>query len=82
MKAVVKYGCNPKEVELRDVDTPQIGEDDVLIEVAACGVCGSDVEMWHHDVTFQVNVSPSDAARGSVGLASGMAIRCTAGTAM
>jgi len=56
MKAVVKYGCNPKEVELRDVDVPQIGEDDVLIEVAACGVCGSDVEMWHHDVTFQVNV--------------------------
>lgn len=56
MKAVVKYGCNPKEVELRDVEPPQIGDEDVLIEVAACGVCGSDVEMWHHDVTFQVNV--------------------------
>lgn len=56
MKAVVKYGCNPKEVELREVEAPRIGEEDALIEVAACGVCGSDVEMWHHDVTFQVNV--------------------------
>ena len=33
-------------------------------------------------VTLYENVKPSDAANGSVGLASGMASRCTAGTAM
>ena len=56
MKAVVKFGCNPGEVELRDAPEPTITEDDVLLEVAAAGVCGSDIEMWHHDVTFRVNV--------------------------
>jgi hypothetical protein len=34
------------------------------------------------DVTLWEDVRPSDAARGKVGLASGMASRCTAGTAM
>ena len=32
-------------------------------------------------MTLYVNVRPSEAANGKVGLASGMAIRCTAGTA-
>ena len=56
MKAVVKYGTSRGEVELRDVPEPQIGPGQVLLEVAAVGVCGSDIEMWHHDVTFHVNV--------------------------
>ena len=55
MKAVVKYGCEPKQVELRDVPVPEIGSEDVLLRVAATGVCGSDIEMWHHNVTWQVN---------------------------
>jgi alcohol dehydrogenase/L-iditol 2-dehydrogenase len=33
-------------VELRDVAVPEIGPDDVLLEVAAVGVCGSDLHMW------------------------------------
>ena len=33
-------------------------------------------------VTLYENVKPSEAASGKVGLASGMAIRCTAGTAI
>ena len=41
MKALVlsKY----KELELRDVDAPVAAADEVLIEVEACGICGSDV---------------------------------------
>lgn len=38
MKAVVKYGYGPRETELRDVPIPEIGDDDVLIEVKAAGV--------------------------------------------
>ena len=41
MKAVVKYGFGPRETELRDVPIPEIGDDDLLIEVKAAGVCGS-----------------------------------------
>ena len=43
MKAVVKYGYGAGETELRDVPIPEIGDDDLLIEVKAAGVCGSDI---------------------------------------
>jgi L-iditol 2-dehydrogenase len=32
-----------RKLELVDVDRPQIGPRDVLVRVAACGICGSDV---------------------------------------
>ncbi|MDF2713233.1 MAG: alcohol dehydrogenase [Paenibacillus sp.] len=43
MKALVKYGYGQGQTELRDVPVPEIGEDDLLIEVKAAGVCGSDI---------------------------------------
>ncbi len=55
MKAVVKYGTRDGEVELRDVPMPVIGETDVLLEMTAAGICGSDVEQWRHFVTYPVN---------------------------
>jgi len=55
MLAVVKYGQSDGMVELRDVPAPEIGGDDVLLEVKAAGVCGSDVEMYRHKITFPVN---------------------------
>lgn len=56
MKALVKYGNKPGEVEIRDVPIPQIGPDDVLLEVKAAGVCGWDIEMWRHRMANPVNV--------------------------
>jgi alcohol dehydrogenase/L-iditol 2-dehydrogenase len=55
MKAVVKYGTSDGEVELRNVPEPKIGPTDVLLETAAAGICGSDVEQWRHHVTYHVN---------------------------
>jgi len=43
MKALVKYGYGKGETELRDVPVPKIGDDDILIEVKAAGICGSDI---------------------------------------
>jgi threonine dehydrogenase-like Zn-dependent dehydrogenase len=43
MKAVVKYGYGKHETEVREVPIPIIGDDDVLMEVKAAGVCGSDI---------------------------------------
>jgi alcohol dehydrogenase/L-iditol 2-dehydrogenase len=56
MKAVVKYGLLDKNVELRDVPEPTIGSTDVLLEVQAAGVCGSDVEFWRQKITYPINV--------------------------
>jgi len=32
-----------RQFELTDFPTPEVGPDDVLVRVAACGICGSDV---------------------------------------
>ncbi|MBI1387048.1 MAG: alcohol dehydrogenase catalytic domain-containing protein [bacterium] len=41
MKALVLTEYN--KFEIQQMPTPELGEDDVLIEVKACGICGSDV---------------------------------------
>ena len=41
MKALVY--TNPYTFEYTEVPDPTIGEDDVLIRIKACGICGSDV---------------------------------------
>ncbi|MGV8879398.1 MAG: zinc-binding dehydrogenase [Sphingobacteriaceae bacterium] len=53
--AVVNYSSDKGAVELREVDKPQIGEDDVLLEVASVGVCGSDLHQWTSDHSWPVN---------------------------
>jgi len=46
MKALVYTA--PHTVELRDVDAAQrIRDDDVIVNIAACGVCGSDMHAYH-----------------------------------
>jgi len=47
MKAVVKYGKGKGMVEIREVPEPQIRADEVLIEVKAVAVCGSDLHIFH-----------------------------------
>jgi L-iditol 2-dehydrogenase len=54
MEALVKYANEPGAVEIRDVPTPKIGPDDALLKVRAVGICGSDLEMYHHQVGFEV----------------------------
>ena len=34
------------ELKLIEKDVPTIKEDEVLIKVKACGICGSDIHMW------------------------------------
>ena len=35
-----------KHLELSDIPVPEPGPDDLLIQVQACGICGSDVHGW------------------------------------
>jgi L-iditol 2-dehydrogenase len=44
--AVVNFGPQPGAVELRELAVPPPGEDEVLLDVAAVSVCGSDVHQW------------------------------------
>jgi len=40
------YVTGPMHIELRDVPTPQVPDDGLLLAVRACGVCGSDLRRW------------------------------------
>lgn len=47
MKAVVKLQKGKGFVEYKDMPEPTIGEDEVLIEVKAVAICGSDIHIYH-----------------------------------
>jgi alcohol dehydrogenase/L-iditol 2-dehydrogenase len=53
--AVINYGPEKFSVDLREVPVPEIGPEDVLLEVAAVGVCGSDLHQWLGDQSWKVN---------------------------
>ena len=45
MRALVKTAPGDGNLELEDVAIPEIGEDDILMQVTYCGICGSDLHM-------------------------------------
>lgn len=53
MLAVVNHA--PTEVELREVDIPEIAENEALVRVEAVGICGSDIHQWHGSHSWDVN---------------------------
>ena len=54
--AVVHYALEPNAVELREIAVPEIGDDDVLLEVGAVSVCGSDVHQSRNTHSWPVNI--------------------------
>ncbi len=53
--AVVNYAPEKGSVEIREIEKPTIGDNDVLLEVANVGVCGSDLHQWTADHSWPVN---------------------------
>ena len=45
MKALVKFSKGPGNVEIREVEEPHCGADQVKLEVAWCGICGTDLHV-------------------------------------
>jgi L-iditol 2-dehydrogenase len=45
MKAAVYYSRN--DIRIEEMPIPEIGEDEVLVEMKACGICGSDLMEWY-----------------------------------
>jgi len=44
MKAAVFYG--PRDIKTEEVQIPEIGDNEILLKVKACGICGSDLHMY------------------------------------
>src|SRR6201992_259890 len=47
MKALVKYASGEGNVGLLEVNEPRCGEDQVKLEIAYCGICGTDLHVMH-----------------------------------
>ena len=47
MQAVVKYEKGPGNVALLDVPAPMPAPNQVLLEVLCCGICGTDLHVYH-----------------------------------
>src|ERR1700761_2868935 len=55
MPALVNYGPEPYNVELREIPVPDFGESDVVLAVQAVGVCGSDIHQCMGKQSWKVN---------------------------
>lgn len=53
--AVVNYAPEKGSVEIREIEKPSIGAEDVLLEVVNVGVCGSDLHQWTSSHSWAVN---------------------------
>lgn len=53
--AVVNFAPEKGSVEIREIEKPEIGDEDILLEVANVGVCGSDLHQWTADHSWPVN---------------------------
>ncbi len=47
MQALVKYRKGPGNVELKNMPQPKFTPDQVLLEVDCCGICGTDIHVYH-----------------------------------
>ena len=53
--AVVNFAPEKGSVELRELNVPEVSEDNVLLQVENVGVCGSDLHQWTADHSWHVN---------------------------
>lgn len=47
MNALVKFAKGPGNVEIRETDEPVMRPDQVTLQVAWCGICGTDLHVLH-----------------------------------
>lgn len=47
MKALVKFAPGEGNLDVMDVEEPRCGDDQVKIDIAFCGVCGTDLHVLH-----------------------------------
>ncbi len=52
MRALVKTKKGKGFIELKDVPAPSIGDAEVLIDVKACGICGTDLHIYNDEFPY------------------------------
>ncbi|KAL1625859.1 hypothetical protein SLS56_007178 [Neofusicoccum ribis] len=60
MRALRSYGAG--DIRVVDVDEPTPSDDKVIVEVEWCGICGSDLHLWHMGPQNMLKLDPSHTA--------------------
>jgi len=63
-RAVVQTA--PRKLEFRELPLPEIGDDDGLLRVEACGICGSDYEQYEGVLPVRLPVVPGHEPVGRI----------------
>ena len=70
MKGLVYTGTQMSEIQ--DLDEPIAGAAQVLVDIAYCGICGSDMHAWHgHD---ERRIPPLVLGHEAVGTVRGLSL--------
>lgn len=77
MKALVKTAKGRGHLELRDVPVPAPRPDDVVLDIAACGICGTDVHIKYDEFPYWPPVTLGHEFAGTV-VAVGANVTCVA----
>ena len=64
MKAAVLEAVN--KLVVKDVPVPEPGPREVLIKVKVCGICGTDVKLWHGEYSANMPVIPGHEYAGEI----------------
>ncbi len=65
-KTLAMVQTAPRKLEARELPLPEIGDEDALIRIEACGICGSDVEQYHGALRIPLPVVPGHEPLGIV----------------
>jgi L-iditol 2-dehydrogenase len=66
VKALQKSGDGKAGMGVREVPEPSVGPNDLLIEVAAVGICGSDLHIWRDEKEHRRPVTVGHEFSGTV----------------
>lgn len=64
--AKVAMLTSPKHIEVKEYPIPPLEDDDVLVKVEGCGVCGTDVHEWKGDPFGLIPVTLGHEGTGEV----------------
>ena len=65
-KSLAMVQTGPRKLEARDLPLPEIGDEDALLRIEACGICGSDVEQYHGALPLPFPLIPGHEPLGIV----------------
>lgn len=56
----------PRMLELQEFPLPKVQDDDAIVRVEACGICGTDLETFRGDIPLRYPVIPGHEAVGII----------------